>query len=50
MALSDTELILKAQEGNTFAFEELVCRYDRHVLSLALKYSGDNDDAMDIYQ
>jgi RNA polymerase sigma-70 factor, ECF subfamily len=50
MALSDTELILKAQEGNNFAFEELVCRYDRHVLSLAMKYSGDRDDAMDIYQ
>jgi RNA polymerase sigma-70 factor, ECF subfamily len=50
MALSDTELILKAQEGNNFAFEELVCRYDRHVLSLAMKYSKDRDDAMDIYQ
>jgi RNA polymerase sigma-70 factor, ECF subfamily len=50
MALSDTELILKAQEGNNFAFEELVCRYDRLVLSLAMKYSKDRDDAMDIYQ
>ncbi|RPI66020.1 MAG: RNA polymerase sigma factor [Ignavibacteriales bacterium] len=50
MALSDTELILKAQEGNISAFEELVYRYDKHVLSLAMKYSGDNDDAKDIYQ
>jgi RNA polymerase sigma-70 factor, ECF subfamily len=50
MALTDTELILDAQEGSSAAFEELVCRYDRHVLSLAMKYSGNNDDAMDIYQ
>jgi RNA polymerase sigma-70 factor, ECF subfamily len=50
MALSDTELILEAKEGNNSAFEQLVYRYDRHVLSLAMKYSGNNDDAMDIYQ
>jgi RNA polymerase sigma-70 factor, ECF subfamily len=50
MALSDTELILKIQEGEDSAFEQLVYRYDMHVLSIALKYSGDNDDAMDIYQ
>jgi RNA polymerase sigma-70 factor (ECF subfamily) len=50
MALSDTELILEAQKGNSSAFEELVYRYDRHVLSIAMKYSGNNDDAKDIYQ
>jgi RNA polymerase sigma-70 factor, ECF subfamily len=50
MALSDTELILQAQDGSSSAFEELVYRYDRHVLSIALKYSGDEDDAKDIYQ
>jgi RNA polymerase sigma-70 factor, ECF subfamily len=50
MALSDTELILEAKEGNNSAFEQLVYRYDRHILSLAMKYSGNNDDAMDIYQ
>jgi RNA polymerase sigma-70 factor, ECF subfamily len=50
MALSDTELILKAQEGNSAAFEELVYRYDKQVLSIAVKYTGDEDDAKDIYQ
>ena len=50
MALSDTELILESQNGNISAFEELVHKYDRHVLSIAMKYSGDYDDANDIYQ
>ncbi len=50
MALSDTDLILKAQDGNISAFEELVCRYDRQVLSIAMKYTGNSDDAKDIYQ
>ena len=50
MALSDTDLIHKAQKGDESAFNELVCRYDRSVLSLALKYVNDRDDAKDIYQ
>lgn len=50
MALSDTELILSSNNGDASAFEELVNRYDRRVLSLALKYTGSEDDAKDIYQ
>jgi RNA polymerase sigma-70 factor (ECF subfamily) len=50
MILSDTDLINKAQNGDESAFNELVCRYDRSVLSLALKYVNDRDDAKDIYQ
>ncbi len=50
MALSDVDLIIKAQNGETAAFEELVFRYDRRVLSMALRYVQDSDDAMDIYQ
>jgi len=50
MVLSDNDLINKAQNGDEFAFNELVCRYDRSVLSLALKYVNDRDDAKDIYQ
>lgn len=50
MILSDKELIIKAQGGDTAAFEDLVCRYDRKVLSIALKYANDRDDAKDIYQ
>jgi RNA polymerase sigma-70 factor, ECF subfamily len=50
MIQSDTELINKAKSGDVNAFEELVYRYDRLVLSLAVKYVRDNDTAKDIYQ
>jgi len=50
MILSDTELINKAQNGDESGFNELICRYDRNVLSIALKYVNDRDDAKDIYQ
>lgn len=47
---SDKDLVLKAQRGDMNAFEELVERYDRHVLSLAFSYTRNSDDAKDIYQ
>ena len=50
MALTDFELIDKAKQGSDSAFEELVYRYDKSVLSIALKYANDTDDAKDIYQ
>ncbi|TDJ57102.1 MAG: RNA polymerase sigma factor [Ignavibacteria bacterium] len=50
MALSDSELLLQAKSGNDAAFEELIYRYDRSVLAIALKYVHDTDEAKDIYQ
>jgi RNA polymerase sigma-70 factor, ECF subfamily len=50
MQLNDTDLIVQAQKGNQSAFEELVYRYDRNVLSIALKYANNEDDAKDLYQ
>lgn len=50
MQLTDTDLIVQAQKGDQNAFEELVYRYDRNVLSIALKYAVDEDDAKDLYQ
>jgi RNA polymerase sigma-70 factor (ECF subfamily) len=50
MEISEKELILKAQQGNQIAFEELIYNYDRTVLSIAMKYTKDPDDAKDIYQ
>ena len=47
---NDQELISKAQQGDNAAFDELVCRYDRQVLSIAASYTKDDDDAKDIYQ
>jgi RNA polymerase sigma-70 factor (ECF subfamily) len=50
MAPEESELILNAQNGDIRAFEELVYKYDSKVLSLAIKYTGDEDDAKDLYQ
>lgn len=50
MQLNDTDLIIQAQKGEQSAFEELVYRYDRNVLSIALKYANNEDDAKDLYQ
>ena len=50
MQLNDTDLIIQAQKGDQSAFEELVYRYDRNVLSITLKYANNEDDAKDLYQ
>lgn len=50
MAADDNELVLLAREGNGQAFEQLVGRYDRQVLSLALSYTRNGEDAKDVYQ
>ncbi len=49
-ALNDSEVIREAQQGNRTAFDELVCRYDKQVLSLAARYVNQADEAKDIYQ
>src|SRR5215813_3799907 len=49
-ALDDTEVIREAQSGDSSAFDELVHRYDRHVLSIAARYVNQAEDAKDIYQ
>ncbi len=43
-------LVRDAQAGNRLAFEELVRRYDREVLRLALNFVHRGEDARDIYQ
>ena len=50
MIPNDNELIVLAQKGDLSAFEELIYRHDKQVLGLALKYTGNSDDAQDIYQ
>ncbi len=46
----DSDLILKAQQGDMVAFTELVHRHDRNVLALAARYVENAEDAKDIYQ
>jgi RNA polymerase sigma-70 factor, ECF subfamily len=50
MASNDTELIMQTQRGNIDAFEQLVQRYDKRVLTIAAGYVNSSDDAKDIYQ
>jgi len=50
MEISEIELIVKAQRGDEIAFEQLVYNYDRAVLSIAMRFVRDSDEAKDIYQ
>ena len=50
MAQDGYNLIKEAQAGNKDAFEVLVKKYDRKVLTLALRYTRSEEDAKDIYQ
>ena len=50
MTSQESYLILNAQKGDSAAFEELIYRYDKNVLSIALRFVKNNDDAKDIYQ
>ena len=46
----DARLVREAQAGNRAAFEQLVHRYDRDVLRLALNLMKRTEDARDVYQ
>lgn len=50
MTPEEYSLINKARQGDTKAFEELVYKYDKTVLSIAYSYRNSGDDAKDIYQ
>jgi RNA polymerase sigma-70 factor (ECF subfamily) len=48
--VDDSQLIRRAQGGDSTAFEELVRQYDRAVLRLAMHLTGSPEDGQDIYQ
>jgi len=48
--LDERALVAEAQTGSRVAFEELVRRYDRDVLRLALNLMKRPEDARDVYQ
>ncbi len=48
--LDDHALILRARGGDIGALEKLVYRYDEKVLSMAVSFVGNVDDAKDVYQ
>jgi RNA polymerase sigma-70 factor (ECF subfamily) len=46
----DLELIQRAKRGDMGAFEQLVFRYDKQVLTIAARHVQSSEDAKDIYQ
>ena len=50
MSQTDYQLITNAQKGDMASFEELVYRYDHHVLNIAKSFRNSDEDAKDIYQ
>ena len=50
MENDDSDLIHNARLGNMAAFEQLVHKHDKQVLTLAARYVTSSDDAKDIYQ
>ncbi len=46
----DEELVIRSQNGDMYAFEELVCRYERKIYTVAYRLVGNHDDANDIAQ
>src|SRR5271155_5368231 len=48
--LNERTLVAEAQAGSRAAFEELVHRFDRDVLRLALNLMKRPEDARDVYQ
>ena len=49
-SLDHITLVREAQGGSSAAFEELVRNYDQPVLRLALRITGSESDAQDVYQ
>lgn len=50
LPVGDFELVAEAQRGNRRAFDELIRRYDRAVLRLALRLCASEAEAQDVYQ
>ena len=48
--LSDSELVAATKCGNTEAFDQLVSRYERRVLTLAQRIVNNREDAEDVAQ
>lgn len=50
MEEAERDWIRRAQQGDGWAFEQLVSRYDRPILALARDMVGNIPDAQDVYQ
>jgi RNA polymerase sigma-70 factor (ECF subfamily) len=50
LAISDDELVLRAQAGSVAAFDELIARHQDRVFALAFRILGNAEDAADVQQ
>lgn len=50
VVLEDKELIKRSKKGDIDAFEELVCRYERKVYTVAYRLINNHEDANDLAQ
>jgi len=50
MTQTETDLITRTIAGDSTAFEQLIFRYDKDVLSIAARFTRNAEDAKDIYQ
>ncbi len=50
MEASEIDLVEKSQQGNIEAFEKLISAYQKKVFNIALRMTGNQDDASDISQ
>ena len=50
MQSSDLELVKQARKGDKVAFNKLVYRYDNKIMSLAMRFTRNKDEAKDIFQ
>jgi RNA polymerase sigma-70 factor (ECF subfamily) len=46
----DEDLVVKSKKGDIKAFEDLVCRYERKIYTIAYRMMGNYDDANDLAQ
>jgi RNA polymerase sigma-70 factor (ECF subfamily) len=50
MTLPDDELVRALRNGDAAAFDELYARYHEWVVTLALRFTGHREDALDVLQ
>ena len=50
MSKNESDLIRRAKEGDSSAFEELVLTHQTKVYNLALRMTGNPEDALDLSQ
>lgn len=48
--MNETDIVRRAKQGDSHAFEQLVTQYEKQIYNLAYHYTGNEHDAMDASQ